>query len=82
MSAFSVLPLAWRLTIIAGVPAVLAGAAGIIHHEIYQSGYDAAIADVRAANKEAIDAATLARKLVDDCYAHGGVWSQAAGKCQ
>lgn len=65
--------------------AVLAlGVAGAYYgwrSSIYNEGYQAALAEVEAANKEAADVARKALERVRACRERGGVWQQSTGQC-
>lgn len=79
---FRALPLLWQLGIGAAALAAVGGGIWAVHHHIYQSGYDAAISDVAAQNKEAVDAADKARAAVRACNAVDGMrWDQFARQC-
>lgn len=67
---------------IGGVAALAAGGAfvGVKVHYTNQ-GYQRALDDIAADNKEAIDAADQARARVRDCRTSGGVWDAANGIC-
>lgn len=47
----------------------------------YNEGYTAAINEIAAENKEAIDAAAKARELHRSCVNTGRVWDTSTGKC-
>lgn len=48
----------------------------------YRSGYDRAINEVAAKNKEATDAVKKAISNVESCNANGGTWDTVSGLCQ
>jgi len=48
----------------------------------FNKGYNSAVADIAAQDKEAVDAVNSARDAMRECRATGGVWSQAGGNCQ
>lgn len=82
LAAFRLLPIMWQLTAIGVGLATLVAGAAYFHHKIYQSGYDAAIADVTHQNQEAVDAVNEGRARVRDCNARDGMrWDQVAGEC-
>lgn len=64
------------------VMAVAAGAS-LVGYGIYKynQGYTAAINEIAAENKEAIDAAAKARELHRSCVNAGRVWDTSTGKC-
>lgn len=47
----------------------------------YNQGHQAAINEIAAENKEAIDAATKARNVHRACVDTGRVWDTSTGKC-
>jgi hypothetical protein len=71
-----------QLAIIGGIVIAILGAYAGWHYTIYKRGYDKAITDIAAENKEAVDAANKARIRVRECYASGGSWDQSGGMCQ
>jgi hypothetical protein len=77
-----------RSTFIAGaiaagvVTTTIVGAAAAWHHQIYQSGYDAALADIAEENEATIARAVAKRNVWRDCKARGGQWDQSTGRCQ
>lgn len=77
----ALLPLVWRVGLIAAAVAALIVGYGVWHHKVYQKGYDAAIADVAAENKEAVDAAKALQDKRHACIAAGGSWSVVDGVC-
>lgn len=81
LSLLRALPLLWQLGIGVGILAGLGGGYAYWHHKVYTQGYDAAIADVAAVNKEAVDAALQARKKADDCADRGFDWDVTRGVC-
>lgn len=83
MSALLALVPAWlRWTALAGAVAAVAGGIAWLQHRAWREGFDAAIAQIAAQDKEAIDAAELARERVRACRYGGGVWDAAAGECR
>lgn len=86
---FAAKALAWfggrsLLTKLLTYAAIALGAAGAFYawkQSIYNEGYDAAMEDVRAANKEATDNAREAIDRVRACRERGGVWQSTTGKC-
>ena len=72
-----------QLGSIAVVLVLVWGSYKLWEHRIYRQGYDAAIADIVAQNKEANDAADQLRARMRDCRATPGMrWSQTARECQ
>jgi hypothetical protein len=82
LAVIRALPVVWQVGI--GAAILAAAAAGYVywHHHVYQSGYDAAMLDVAANNKEAIDARNKAVRRVWDCRAADRVWDTTAGVCR
>lgn len=67
---------------IVGVAATAAGTGAVIwHHQVYQSGYDAALSDVAEENAQAIGRAVAKRSVWQDCKARDGQWDQSTGRC-
>jgi len=65
-----------------GAITVAAGAGfGALKLHYTHVGYQQALEDIAADNKEAIDAADQARERVRNCRASGGVWDAANGVC-
>jgi hypothetical protein len=77
-TAFKLLPLAWRIGTIAGAASIVIGLYAYWHYSVYSSGYAAAIADVKAENKEGTDAAL---KNIERRRACNGTWDQSLGLC-
>jgi hypothetical protein len=46
-----------------------------------RASYEAALADVRAANVKADGMATAGQVMVENCFDRGGEWNREAGKC-
>lgn len=66
----------------AGVIALGAGGGALVwHHKVYQSGYNAALADIAEENDEAIARAVAKRNVWKDCRSRGGTWDQTSGTC-
>lgn len=63
------------------VVSTLGGLYYAIDSHAEERGWNKAIAAIAAKDKRAIDAARKARSSVDDCFAAGGVWDTASGKC-
>lgn len=80
-AAFSLLGTTTKLVIIAGIVLSLITAGGVIYHQIWERGYQHAIADIAKQDKRAIAKATVARSAVLDCDARGLPWDQSTGKC-
>lgn len=59
----------------------LLAAYGVWHHQVFQSGYRRALADIAAEDMSAIGAATDLRKTWRACRDRGGRWIQSEGKC-
>jgi hypothetical protein len=69
--------------IAAGVITLAAGAGALVwHHDIYQSGYDKAIADIAEEDSAAIARATEKRSVWSGCRARDGQWDQSTGRCK
>lgn len=66
------------------VGAVLAAGAAYAgwHHHVYRQGWNAAVAAIARADKEAIDAALAARATYRACVDAGGVWDPTRGQCR
>ncbi len=65
----------------AGVIVMLTIAYGVWHHNVYQSGFNDALAKVAAADAKAIARATAYRKKLLDCKSTGRGWDQSTGRC-
>jgi hypothetical protein len=71
-----------RQILIGGAIALAAGVGWVALKAHYTNqGYQRALDDIAADNKEAIDAAHQARERVRNCRASGGVWDAARGIC-
>lgn len=70
-----------KLAITAAVLVALGGAYAGWHHEVYESGYDAAIAAIAAEDSAALARATEKRSVWRDCRSRNGVWDQSTGRC-
>lgn len=81
MLLFRALPLLGKLAVAGALLAAIAGAYSAWHYTIYSRGYDAAIADIAAENKEAVDAADKVRSQVRDCFDGGGDWDVVGRVC-
>lgn len=79
LGAFKLLPLAWKLGIVAASLVALAGTYAYWHHSVFEAGYDKAIADVQAENRFGKDAAL---QNVQRRRACAGTWSQSRGVCE
>ncbi|MGY3392923.1 hypothetical protein ACVWW6_005514 [Bradyrhizobium sp. USDA 3311] len=64
-----------------GILLAIAGAIEIFKVHYTNQGYQQALDDIAADNKEAIDAADKARSRVRNCRDAGGVWDAARGVC-
>lgn len=81
----STLLLLWRFRYVIGIVGVLAslgGAYGYLRIHYYNEGYNAAISDIAAKNKDALDAVKTKLKIVDDCANSGGEWDTTRGVCR
>lgn len=68
--------------IVAGAVLVALGVSyGVWHHQVFQSGYVRALADIAAEDKRAIGRATELRATWRACRDRGGRWIQSEGKC-
>lgn len=76
------IPLLWRIGIGLAIVAALATAYGVWHHQVYQSGYDAAIAAVARADQAALDRVKAGQDDLAACRARGGTWDVVTGICQ
>lgn len=82
MILFRLLPLWGKAAAVLAVLAMIGGTYAIWHHKVYQSGYDAAVADVAHQNQEAVDAVNKRRAIVRACDAADGLrWDQVARQC-
>jgi hypothetical protein len=71
-----------KLLAVLGAGLALVGAYGVWHHEVYQSGYHAAIADIAAADEKAVGRALKLRGELQLCQASSRAWDQSTGKCR
>jgi hypothetical protein len=78
------LALLWKLRHFIGAASLLlslGGAYGYLRIHYYNEGYNAAISDIAAKNKDALDAVEAKLKIVDDCSNSGGEWDTTRGVC-
>jgi uncharacterized protein (UPF0333 family) len=64
-----------------GIVVVALGSVAYFHHSWYNQGYQAAIADINAANAKANENASKGQTSVDDCFNSGGSWDRNNGLC-
>lgn len=79
--AFGAANLLSKLAVLGGILLALIAAYGVWHHQVYQSGYDAALADVAKADTKAVKRATEFRNQYRSCRDSGRQWDQSTGKC-
>ena len=86
LEAFAGLTGLSKTLIVLGATAVIvaggATAYGIWHHEVYQSGYQAAMLDIARADTKAIGRASELRNTWRACIDGGRSWDQTTGRCQ
>lgn len=70
-----------RIATVAVVALAAWGGYALWKKSIYNQGYNSALADVEAANKELNDATREAVNAVRACRDAGGVWNQTTGQC-
>jgi hypothetical protein len=75
------LPLIWQLGIYAALFAAGLAGYGVWHHQVYQSGYAAALHKIAAQDEDAIHAAHEAVANRHACIAAGRLWSVETGEC-
>lgn len=81
LALIGAIPLVGKLAIVGVLVASVGGGLTWLSVSQFNKGYNAAIADIAAENKEAVDAANKARQTVRDCNARGGGWDQSRGLC-
>lgn len=76
----------WRLYILLGLVAAVLAAGGLYTWRVYEAGQKVGGADtadrIIREQRDAVDAMAAARERVRACYAGGGLWDRAAGKCR
>lgn len=71
-----------KTAVVTAIIAALGTAYVYWHHEVYQSGYSAAIDKIAAQDQEAVNAANAARLRIHECnFADGMRWDVETGKC-
>ena len=69
------------LAVTGAVLLMLSAAYGVWHYKVYQRGYQRALADIAAEDRQAIAGATELRKTFRACRERAGRWIQSEGKC-
>jgi len=76
----------WRLYVLIGLGAAAAAGVGLYTWHVYEAGQKVGGAEtadrIIREQRDAVDAMAAARERVRACYAGGGLWDRAAGKCR
>ena len=71
----------WRLVALAAGVVALLGWAGCERLKLIHEGEQRAVQKIEEANHEAEQKADIGAKSTDECFARGGNWDRASGRC-